>query len=68
MSFISRLNRVQRMTLILFVIVVANGLMIRFTGYTLIGGDLFTLFLIVFLLLLIVTLVAPLVGKFFARK
>ena len=68
MSFFSRLNRVQRMTVILFVIVVANGLMIRFTGYTLIGGDLFTLFLIVSLLLLIVTLVAPLVGKLLSKK
>jgi hypothetical protein len=68
MSFFSRLNRVQRMTMILFVIVVVNGVMVRFTGYTLIGGDLFTLFLIVFLLLLIVTLVAPLVGKFRSRE
>ncbi|HEY2383889.1 MAG TPA: hypothetical protein VGK48_22160 [Terriglobia bacterium] len=56
------------MTMILFVIVVVNGVMVRFTGYTLIGGDLFTLFLIVFLLLLIVTLVAPLVGKFRSRE
>lgn len=68
MSFFSRLNRVQRMTVILLGIVVVNGLMIRFTGYTLIGGDLFTLFLIVFVLLLIVTLAAPLVGKFFSKR
>ena len=56
------------MTLIFFVIVVVNGLMIHFTGYTLIGGDLFTVFLVVFLLLLLVTLVAPLVGKFVSKK
>jgi hypothetical protein len=67
-SLLSRLNRVQRITLILFVIVVTNWVVSSNTGYSLIGGDLFTLFLIVFVFLLVVSLVWPLVGKFRSRR
>ena len=55
------------MTIILFVIVVTNWVMVTFTGYTLIGGDLFTVFLVVFLILLVLSLVGPLVGRFFSK-
>ena len=57
------LSRLQRITLILFVTVVANWVVARLTGYSLIGGDLFTFFLIVFLVLLVVSLVWGLLGK-----
>ena len=56
------------MTLILFVIAVTNWAMSSFTGYSLIGGDLFTLLLLVFLVLLVVSLVRPLVGKLRIRR
>ena len=41
-------GRVRRITLILFVIVLANWAAGHLTGYTLIGGDLFLFFLIAF--------------------
>lgn len=62
------MSRIQRITIILFVIVVTNWAMVNFTGYTLIGGDLFTVFLIVFLILLVLSLIRPLVGKFFSKS
>jgi hypothetical protein len=67
-SFLPRLNRIQRMTLILFVIVVTNWAMTKFTGYSLIGGDLFTFFLIAFVFLLVVSLVWPWASKFFSKR
>ena len=57
------LSRLQRITLILFVTVVGNWVVAWLTGYSLIGGDLFTFFLIVFLVLLVVSLVWGLLGK-----
>jgi hypothetical protein len=62
------LSRLQRITLILFVTVVGNWVVAWFTGYSLIGGDLFTFFLIVFLLLLVVSLVWGLLGKWFFKN
>jgi len=59
------LSRLQRITLILFVTVVGNWVVAWLTGYSLIGGDLFTFFLIVFLVLLVVSLVWGLLGKWF---
>lgn len=59
--------RIQRITIILFLIVVTNWAMVKFTGYSLMGGDLFTVFLIVFLILLVLSLIGPLVGKLFTR-
>src|SRR5215813_1901546 len=59
----SRLNWLQRITLILFATVVLNWIGLSTTGYSLIGGDLFTILFIVFLVLLGVTLVRPLVRK-----
>src|SRR5499426_2778944 len=59
----SRLNWLQRITLILFATVVLNWIGFSTTGYSLIGGDLFTILFIVFLILLVVTLVRPLVRK-----
>ena len=49
--------------MILFAIVVTNWLMVRLTGYAILGGDLFTVFFIVFLFLLGITLIRPLVRK-----
>jgi phosphoserine phosphatase RsbU/P len=59
----SRLNWLQRITLILFATVVLNWIGFSTTGYSLIGGDLFTILFIVFLILLGVTLVRPLVRR-----
>jgi sigma-B regulation protein RsbU (phosphoserine phosphatase) len=59
----SQLTRIQRMTLILFVIVVTNWVMVSTTGYSILGGDLFTVFFIVFLILLTLTLIRPLTRK-----
>src|SRR5215831_2685921 len=59
----SRLNWLQRITLILFATVVLNWIGFSTTGYSLMGGDLFTILFIVFLILLGVTLVRPLVRK-----
>src|SRR5947207_553199 len=56
-----KLNRLQRITLILFAIVVTNWIMTSATGYSLLGGDLFTVFLIVFLALLSLSLIRPIV-------
>ena len=55
-----KLTRIQRITLILFIIAVTNWLMVSTTGYSLLGGDLFTFFFIVFLVLLGFTLFRPL--------
>lgn len=62
------LSRLQRITLILFVTVVANWGVAWLTGYSLIGGDLFTFFLIVFLMLLVVSLVWELLGKWLSKN
>ena len=62
------LSRLQRITLILFVTVVANWVIAGLTGYSLIGGDLFTVFLIVLLLLLVVSLVWGLLGKWLSKS
>jgi phosphoserine phosphatase RsbU/P len=47
----------------LFVTVVVNWLIASITGYSLIGGDLFTILFIVFLVLLVITLFRPVVRK-----
>jgi len=62
------LSRLQRITLILLVTVVANWVIAWLTGYSLIGGDLFTFFLLVFLLLLVVSLVRGLCGKWLSKN
>ena len=67
MPQLSRLNWIQRVTLILFVTVVANWLTDRATGYALIGGDLFTVLFIAFFVLAALTLLPPLIRKFGAR-
>jgi hypothetical protein len=59
----SRLNWIQRITLILFATVVMNRFMDSITGYSILGSDLFTIFLIVFLVLLGLTLFRPLLRK-----
>jgi len=58
-----RLTRLQRITLVLFVIVVTNRVMVSATGYSLLGGDLFTLFFVVFLALSSVTLAGSVMRK-----
>src|SRR6266446_2263446 len=62
-AMLSRLTRLQRITLILFAIVVTNWAMVSTTGYSLLGGDLFTFFFIIFLVLLTLTLIRPLMRK-----
>jgi uncharacterized membrane protein len=60
-----RLNRLHRITLVLFIIVVANWVAVSISGYSLMGGDLFTLFLIVAVLFLGLTLVWPAIKRLF---
>ena len=45
------MTRLQRITLVLFVIVVTNWVVLSATGYSLLGSDLFTFFFIGFLAL-----------------
>ena len=52
-----------RITLILFVIVLTNWVMVSTIGHSLLGGDLFTLFFIIFLVLFVLTLFRPLMRK-----
>jgi len=59
----SQLTWLQRITLILFVTVVVNWVVASITGYSLLGGDLFTIFLIVFSVLLGLTLIRPLMRR-----
>ena len=56
-------TRIQRITLILFIIAITNWLMVSTTGYSLLGGDLFTFFIILCLVLLGFTLFRPLMRK-----
>jgi len=65
--YLSRLKWIHRITLILFVTVVANWLTASFTGYSLLGSDLFTIFLIAFLILLVCSLVPPLARRMLWR-
>ena len=58
-----RITRLQRITLVLLVIVVANWVVMSATGYSLLGGDLFTLFFIVFLVLTTIALTAAVMRK-----
>ena len=58
-----RLTRLQRLTLVLFVIVVTNWIAVSFTGYSLMGGDLFTVFFIVLLVLSTIVLAGTVVRK-----
>lgn len=53
MSAFSRLTRVQRIALILAVTVLANWWISSATGYSLLGSDLFTILLVVFVVLVI---------------
>src|SRR5262249_1710038 len=62
-SRLSRLSRLQRVTLILFVLVAANWVMESATGYSLLGGDLFTVFFVFFFALLCLTLLRPVMQK-----
>ena len=62
-----RLNWIQRITLILFVTVLLNWLVASITGYALLGSDLFTILLIVFIILLTFTLVRPVARKILWR-
>ena len=67
MAYLSRLTRLQRITLILFPIVIIDWLMPSTVGYSLLGGDVFTVFLVVFLVLSSLTLVWPLMRRVLAR-
>ncbi len=59
----ARLTRLQRITLILFFVVVTNWVTVSMTGYSLLGGDLFMVFFIVFLALSALVLVGALMRK-----
>ncbi|HEU5237754.1 MAG TPA: SpoIIE family protein phosphatase, partial [Pyrinomonadaceae bacterium] len=63
MRLLSRLNWLQRITLILFVLVLTNWITSSTIGYALIGGDLFTVLFIISLCLLALTLIRPIVRK-----
>jgi hypothetical protein len=58
-----RITRLQRITLVFFVIVVTNWAVMSATGYSLLGSDLFTLFFIVFLGLTTVALAGTVMRK-----
>jgi sigma-B regulation protein RsbU (phosphoserine phosphatase) len=60
MTLFRKLNWIQRLTIILGAIVTANWAMASFTGYSLIGGDLFVIFFLGFLTLLAVLCLRPL--------
>ena len=60
---IAKLSRLQRITLVLFVIVVTNWVVVSTTGYSLLGGDLFMVFFLVFLVLSTLMLVGTLMRK-----
>ncbi len=45
------MSRLDRVTVILFAIVMVNAVTVRTVGYSLLGGDLFTLFLVIALAL-----------------
>jgi hypothetical protein len=62
------LSRLQRITLILFVTVLGNWVVASLTGYSLIGGDLFTFLLFVFLLFVVVSVVWALLGKWLSKN
>jgi len=61
---VTRLTWIQRITLILFITVIANWVVASTTGYALLGSDLFTGLLILFLILLGLTWLRPLLRKF----
>jgi uncharacterized membrane protein len=63
----SRLTWIQRITIVLCVIVLTNWLMASATGYVILGGDLFTIFLIVFVIVLALTIVRPLIRRLLGR-
>jgi sigma-B regulation protein RsbU (phosphoserine phosphatase) len=63
MRLLSRLNWLQRITLILFVLVMANWITSSTVGYALIGGDLFTFLFVISVCLLALTLIGPIVRK-----
>ena len=63
MRLLSRLNWLQRITLILFALVLANWITSSTVGYALIGGDLFTFLFVISLCLLALTLIGPIVRK-----
>src|SRR5215467_7288987 len=60
MTLFRKLNWIQRITITLGAIVTANWVMASFTGYSLIGGDLFVIFFLGFLTLLAVLCLRPL--------
>jgi sigma-B regulation protein RsbU (phosphoserine phosphatase) len=67
MTLFRRLSWIQRITLILFAIVTANWAMASFTGYSLIGGDLFVIFFLGFLTLFAVLCLRPLTRRLLWR-
>src|SRR5689334_13749635 len=67
MNLFSRLSRIQRITLVLFAIVVANWAISSLTGYSLIGSDLFVIFFLAFLVLFAVLCLRPLTRRLLWR-
>src|SRR5215471_12729656 len=67
MALFSKLSRLHRITLILFAIVAANWLVSSFTGYSLIGGDLFVIFFLAFLVVFAVACLRPLTQRLLWR-
>src|SRR6516164_6319 len=67
MGRFSKLSRIQRITLILFAIVVANSVISSLTGYSLIGSDLFVIFFLAFLIVFAVLCLRPLTRRLLWR-
>jgi sigma-B regulation protein RsbU (phosphoserine phosphatase) len=67
MGRFSKLSRIQRITLILFAIVVANRVISSLTGYSLIGSDLFVIFFLAFLIVFAVLCLRPLTRRLLWR-
>ena len=67
MPALRRLTWIQRITLILFVTVLTNWVVDSITGYSLIGGDLFNILLLVFVALLILTLTRKVLWRVWNR-
>ena len=67
MARLSKLTRIQRLTLVLFIIVVVNAISVSTTGYAIAGGDVLTVLLIVCLILFAISGVRPLMRRLLKR-
>ena len=64
---LKRLNRIQRITLVLFVAVILNWILDSTTGYQILGGDLLTVLFCISLLILVLRSIRPLTQRLLWR-